>query len=70
MKEVKARDKRVARMVGVLFIGPPLGVSSPPHTPPPPLGPNVGQETCPLRLSVPFAVGARVLTLKFLEPDM
>ena len=25
------------------------------------------QETCPLRLSVPFAVGARILTLKFLE---
>ena len=27
------------------------------------------QETCPLRLSVPFAVGARVLTWKFLEPN-
>ena len=27
----------------------------------------VDQETCPLRLSVPFVVGARILTLKFLE---
>ena len=29
----------------------------------------VDQETCPLRLFVPFAVGARVLLLKFLKHD-
>ena len=28
------------------------------------------QETSPFRLSVPLAVGARVLTLKSLEPDI
>ena len=32
-------------------------------------GGGVDQGTCPLRLSIPFDVGARVLTLKFLEHD-